>query len=179
LFTGRGFSASEQPTGVEIFLARAARHMAIPREAYLAANPAMPTPEVLADARAHFADHCASCHANNGSGDTALGRNLYPKAPDMRQLETQSLTDGEIFYIIRNGIRLSGMPAWGSGDADNDRETWGLVHFIRRLSEITPDELKQMRGLNPISRSRLAEEEMERQFLAGESPERHEHGAHH
>jgi mono/diheme cytochrome c family protein len=72
------------------------------------------TPEVLSAARSHFADHCASCHGNDGSRKTEIGWNLYPKAPDMRLPETQNLTDGEIYYIIHNGIRLTRMPAWGS-----------------------------------------------------------------
>ncbi len=43
-----------------------------------------------------------------------MGRNMYPPAPDMRLAETQQMTDGELFYIIQNGVRLTGMPAWGS-----------------------------------------------------------------
>ena len=67
----------------------------------------------MTDARAHFADHCAICHANDGSGDTPIGRALWPKAPDMRLRETQDLSDGELFWIIENGIRFTGMPALG------------------------------------------------------------------
>ncbi|MEO7144714.1 MAG: c-type cytochrome [Bryobacteraceae bacterium] len=70
---------------------------------------------MLADARAHWADHCAACHANNGSGDTAMGKHTYPPTPDMRQAETQNLTDGELFYIIQNGSRLTRMPSWVPG----------------------------------------------------------------
>ncbi len=66
---------------------------------------------------AHWADHCATCHANDGSGDTTIGRNLYPKAPDMRKAPTQDLTDGELFYIIENGVRLTGMLGVGHGPA--------------------------------------------------------------
>jgi len=66
---------------------------------------------LIAEAKAHFADHCAICHANNGSGNTEIGRNLYPKAPDMRLPQTLNLTDGELYYTIHNGIRLTGMPA--------------------------------------------------------------------
>jgi mono/diheme cytochrome c family protein len=65
----------------------------------------------------HFADHCASCHANDGSGDTELGRNLWPKAPDMRAAPTQRLTDASCFYIIEHGVRFTGMPAWSTGTA--------------------------------------------------------------
>src|SRR5689334_6476321 len=90
----RGFSAREQPTAMERLLARTARRLAVPDSVTSRANPQAATPEVLAEARAHWADHCASCHANNGSGDTEMGRNLYPRAPDMRQEATQNLTDG-------------------------------------------------------------------------------------
>ena len=69
--------------------------------------------EVLADARAHWADHCAVCHANNGSGDTMYGKTMYPRPPDMRQKDTQEMSDGELYYTIKNGVRLSGMPAFG------------------------------------------------------------------
>jgi hypothetical protein len=47
------------------------------------------------------------------SGETEIGKNLYPKAPDMRQRETQSLTESELYYIIRNGVCMTGVPAWG------------------------------------------------------------------
>ena len=178
-FQGSGFSARDTPSAIEAFLARAARRLAMTASAADEENPVTLTPEVLADARAHFADHCAVCHANNGSGDTTIGRNLYPKSPDMREAATQSLSDGELFYIITNGIRLSGMPAWGSGDAGDDHGSWALVHFIRNLSSITDDELHEMRKLNPVSQSQLAEAELERRFLEGELPAKDGHDHQH
>jgi hypothetical protein len=53
---------------------------------------------------------------------------MYPPAPDMRKERTQRMTDGELFYIIENGIRLSGMPAWG-GSEPAGQDSWKLVHF--------------------------------------------------
>jgi mono/diheme cytochrome c family protein len=123
---------------------------------------------VLAEAMVHYADHCASCHANDGSGDTALGNGLYPKPPDLRERPTQELTDGEIFYIIHNGVRLTGMPAFGQGPADEDTDSWKLVHFIRHLPSLTPDDLARMKAMNPKSRHEMEEEEAIRRFLAGE-----------
>ncbi len=86
---------------------------ALPADAALRPNPVPNTPEVLAEARAHWADHCASCHANDGSGDSLMGRRTYPPAPDMRRPETQHLSDGELFYIIQNGVRLTAIAARG------------------------------------------------------------------
>ncbi|HWW60993.1 MAG TPA: c-type cytochrome, partial [Thermoanaerobaculia bacterium] len=146
----RGFSARAEPTRVERAVARTMRHWAVPSTMRDARNPLPLTPALLADARAHFADHCASCHANDGKGQ-ALGRQMYPKAPDMTRSATQSLSDGELFSIIENGVRLTGMPAFGDGTAASQRASWALVHFIRHLPKLTPDELAAMERLNPRS----------------------------
>ena len=165
----RGLSTRTDPSQVEVMIARTMRRLATPAVVRAQKNPLEPTGAVLADGLGHFADHCASCHANNGSGQTALGQNLFPKAPDMRAADTQSLSDGELFTIIENGIRLTGMPAWGDGTEASAAGSWGLVHFIRRLPSLTPDELTRMEALNPKSPDQFRQEEEMRRFLEGES----------
>src|SRR5687767_6866489 len=98
-FALQGVSAKSEPGAMEISVSRAARHALIPASARGRQNPEASTPEVLRLGMEHWADHCASCHANDGSGETEIGRNLYPRAPDMRQPDTQQLSDGELFYI--------------------------------------------------------------------------------
>jgi len=159
----RGFSARDAPSPMEAYIAKMARTLSVPASERNAKNPFTPTPEVLEEARAHFADHCATCHGNDGRGKTEIGQKLYPKAPDMRQPETQNLTDGEIYYIIHNGIRLTGMPAWG--DPGKDDDSWKLVLFIRHLPQMPPQEMKEMERFNPKSAADRAEEEEEQQFL--------------
>jgi mono/diheme cytochrome c family protein len=146
------------------------RRLATPSAVRDLPNPVSPSPDVLDEGLGHFADHCAICHANDGSGDTAIGRNLYPKAPDMRQTDTQSLSDGELFSMIENGIRLTGMPAWGTGTPEGARSSWALVHFIRRLPTLTQAEIARMEALNPKTTEQLQEEENIRRFLRGEDP---------
>lgn len=163
-----GTSAREEPTALEAFVARRVRGWSMPLEARGTVNPLPATDEVLAQAREHFADHCALCHGNDGRGQTSLGRNLYPKAPDMQLPATQSLSDGQLFSIITNGVRHTGMPAWGEGTEEDNRQTWALVHFIRRLPELTPEEAADMERFNPRSRAELEEEESIRRFLEGE-----------
>ena len=163
-----GLSARAEPGRLETRLARAVRGMAVPRDVRGRANPVAATPEVLADALAHFADHCAPCHANNGSGDTDMGRGLFPKSPDMRNELTQKLTDGELFYIIEEGVRFTGMPAWGDGSAKSEDASWRLVHVIRHLPALSPDELERMESLNPKSPDEIRQQLEEEQFLAGE-----------
>jgi len=166
--SGRGFSAREKPSSLESFFARKVRYLATPPDARTLRNPVPLTAEALRSARLHFADHCASCHANDGSGETDLGQGLYPPAPDMRLAETQDLTDGELFYIIDNGIRFTGMPGWGTGDPEGEKSTWELFHFIRKLSELTDEELEEMRQNNPRNPQEVLEEDAVRRFLEEE-----------
>ena len=166
----RGLSTRTEPSRMEEFAARTMRTLATPRSVRRLRNPVAASDAVLSEALEHFADHCAVCHANDGSGDTAIGRGLYPKAPDMRAGATQSLTDGELFSIIENGIRLTGMPAWGDGTPEGEGASWGLVHFIRRLPQLTAEEIERMESLNPKTPAQLREEEDTRRFLRGETP---------
>jgi mono/diheme cytochrome c family protein len=161
-----GFSARAQPSLPERLVARATRRLTVPRAGRDARNPIPFSPEIWAEARAHFADHCATCHGNDGRGHTDMGRNLYPKAPDMRLPDTQRLTDGELYWIIQNGVRLTGMPAWGDG-SDSDVDTWKLVHFVRHLADLTDEQVEEMEAVNPKTASELEEERQDRMFLEG------------
>jgi mono/diheme cytochrome c family protein len=181
----RGLSTRDEPSRVEEFVAHRMRRLATPRDLRSLTNPVQQTPAVLQEGLEHFADHCAVCHANNGSGDTEIGRGLYPRAPDMRAAATQGLSDGELFSIIENGVRLTGMPAWGTGTPDGERASWTLVRFIRHLPALTDDEVSRMEALNPKSAQQWREEEEARRFLAGEdantpapSPHRHDGAKH-
>jgi mono/diheme cytochrome c family protein len=141
-----GFSAREKPAAYEVFLARRLRRLASEPGAERLRNPVEMTPLAIAEARDHFADHCAVCHANNGSGKTAINAGLYPPAPDMRREQTQELSDGELFYIIRNGVRFTGMPGWGGEDEEN----WKLAGFIRHLPRLSPKEIELMKETNHL-----------------------------
>jgi mono/diheme cytochrome c family protein len=162
-----GLSARAQPTLMETAIAQSVRRLATPARMRAARNPVLLTADALADGRAHWADHCATCHANDGSGNTEVGRNLYPKTPDMRQPRTQELTDGELFSIIKNGVRLTGMPAWGDPAGHDDADNWKLVHFIRHLPKLTPEEIAEMEKLNPKSPEEWQQMQNEAAFLAG------------
>ena len=157
--------------------------MAIPKSAKETRNPVAFSPDILAEAMAHFADHCAFCHANDGSGDTPIGKGLYPKPPDLRRADTQSFTDGELSYIIHNGIRLTGMPAFGDESSrEPDADSWKLVHFIRHLPAISAEELERMKDLNPKTPDEFRKKEDTKRFLKSETektdepqPKRHKH----
>jgi mono/diheme cytochrome c family protein len=173
-----GLSSRAKPTAFESMLARNARHLAIPATAGKQQNPAAETPENLRDARLHFADHCAICHANDGRGDTLIGRNLYPKPPDLRREETQKLADGELFWIIENGVRFTGMPAFG-GAQGSEQDSWKLVRFIRHLPRLTEEERMEMERYNPKGPEDLEEEQEENDFLRGAPMQQKPEGTHH
>ncbi len=183
LLIRRGISARKEPSAMETALARAVRHIAIPKIDREEENPwaSVATPEVLKDAREHFADHCSQCHANDGSGKTEMGQYLYPRAPDMRLAATQNLSDGELYYIIRNGVPLTGMPAWGEANTPQDDDSWQLVLFIRHLPKLTAEEIKDMEHYNPVGEmEREEEKELEEVPNAGNpsgksAPEHHHH----
>ena len=159
--------ARQAPSRTEAALSRGLRSLLVPSNAKQSKNPFTPSPEVLQESARHFADHCASCHGNDGGGNTEVGRNLYPPAPDMRLADTQQLSDGELYYIIHNGIRWTGMPAWGEPGNSNDQDSWKLVLFIRHLPNLTAGELHEMERFNPKSDVDREEEKAEQEFLKG------------
>ena len=165
-----GISTTSPPGRVETAVARVARTTMIPSAARRSRNPEPATSEHIRSGLEHWADHCASCHANDGSGETEMGRHLYPPAPDMRQAATQNLTDGELFFIIENGVKLTGMPAWSTDTEESARSTWHLIHFIRQLPSLSEAELAEMEELNPRSAADWRALEEERRFLSGEVP---------
>jgi mono/diheme cytochrome c family protein len=172
-----GVSAKAKPSALEVVMARRARHMALPSASRALTNPVAATEETLRDGRLHFADHCAICHGNDGSCDTMMGSGLYPKPPDLRLAETQKLSDGELFWIIENGVRFTGMPAFSSPHSSPE-DSWKLVHFIRHLPQLTAEERLEMERNNPKSPADRLEEQQENDFLNGTTPAAPA-GAHH
>jgi len=166
--------ARQAPSSIELALARRLRSFSMPSDARRSKNPFTISPDILREASRHFADHCATCHANDGGGNTEMGRNLYPPAPDMRLAATQQLTDGELYYIIHNGVRWTGMPAWGEPGGD-DADSWKLVLFIRHLPDINAGELHDMERFNPKSAAEQEEEKQEEDFLNGTPAEAPSH----
>jgi mono/diheme cytochrome c family protein len=165
IFAG-GFSARSKPGWLEASLARFALGHSVSASEREMRNPIAPSADSLKEARDHFADHCASCHANNGSGHTMYGDGLNPPPPDLRLTATQEKTDGELYSIIQNGVRMSGMPAFGA-PGERDESTWKLVAFIRHLPTLTAGEELEMQKANPVSPSELEEQKEEDDFLRG------------
>lgn len=165
-----GLSARATPGPLETAVARRVRALAVPGEYANLTNPVLRNEESTRNGMAHFADHCAVCHANDGSGETEMGKGLFPQAPDMRAAATQDLSDGELFYIIEHGIRFTGMPAWGTGTLEGEESSWHLVNFVRHLPNLTSEEVDEMAEMNPKPPAEIRQQIEEEQFLRGEDP---------
>lgn len=141
-FTRNGLSARTDPPAIEKAVAERVRWLSIPSGAKTKVNPLARDPNAWQDGGRHFEDHCALCHEENGSGKTEIGRNVYPKVPDLRLEDTQRLSDGALYFVIANGVRYTAMPAWAEEHTPN--EIWKMVSFIRKLPTITPQELEKV-----------------------------------
>jgi hypothetical protein len=167
----RGLTSRRSAGATETAIARWVRDWSLPAEYGQLRNPVACGGDTLRDARAHWADHCAGCHANNGGGDSMFGKTLFPRPPDMRGAATQNESDGALYYAIDNGVPLTGMPAFGKPGPD-DADSWKLVCFIRHLPSLSAEEEWEMRKLNPKTDSEREEERAEELFLNGGTKER-------
>jgi predicted CXXCH cytochrome family protein len=145
LLIHHGFRATNQPSGLETVVARAARNYSIPSAAGNEKNPLEASAQNLQDGRDEFLAKCQTCHGHDGSGLTPVGQSLYPRVPDLRAAPSQNLTDGEIHYIIENGVELTGMPAWGNPHQAQNVDGWKLVLYVRSLRPLTQPEQAQER----------------------------------
>ncbi|MGE0393412.1 MAG: cytochrome c [Vicinamibacterales bacterium] len=143
------------------------RTFSVPGDVAARANPVPATAEVLRDARAHYADHCAVCHAADGSGDTAMGRGFSPRPPDLRAGATQRQRDGVLFQAIERGVRFTGMPAFTTGTPDGEAASWALVHLIREMPRWTAADVEDVRARQPRPPADVRREIEEERFLAG------------
>lgn len=143
LLVRRGFRATTTPTAWETLAAHTLRGLSVPALERSAKNPFVASSDSLQQGRELFVTQCAVCHGIDGSGKTQPGLNLYPRVPDLRATSTQNLSDGEIHYIIENGVQLTGMPAWGNPHLESSGNSWKLVLFIRSLRPLSTEEQSQ------------------------------------
>ena len=139
LFLGSGIfvsqfnlSALPEPGQREAYLATKAKHFLVRRGSRTGIPPAPPDLQVsVAEGDKLFGTECGACHGLSGNKATDAGRWMYPRAADLTSSEVQGYSDRELFWIVKNGIRLSGMPAFAR--VESDEHIWDLVRFVRTL----------------------------------------------
>ena len=129
-----GCTADKHPSQDETGLANAAKDVAIPLEAGKMQNPLPDSAEVVSQGREVYLGSCAQCHGGDGRGDSEIGHAMNPPAMDLTSAHVQHWSDAELFWIVQNGVRLTGMPAWKSSLSEN--ETWELARFIHELPSL-------------------------------------------
>lgn len=143
------------------------RTFSVPADVAARANPVVASPEVLREARAHYADHCAVCHGVDGAGDTSMGRGFSPRPPDLRAGATQRQPDGVLFHAIERGVRFTGMPGFATGTPEGESASWALVHLIRSMPRWTAADAAAIRAMQPRPPGEVQRELDEERFLAG------------
>ncbi|HML93012.1 cytochrome c [Methyloceanibacter sp.] len=101
-----------------------------------------------------YAEMCSSCHLAPGMERTEISRGLYPRAPELRR--GSRATPAEDFWVVKHGIKATGMPAWGV--THSDKLLWDIVAFVRRLPELSSDEYKEIINRAPRSHDEIMEE---------------------
>lgn len=145
VFTGSfNTSAEDPPSKMERRLAEFALNKSVARRAPNRKNPLPATPETLRGGLAHFRENCVICHGAPGVDPGEIGQGLNPGAPDLTLPRVQARTDGQLYWLVDEGIRMTGMPAFGPTHGEN--ELWQIVAFLRHLPEITEEEKAQLKG---------------------------------
>ena len=131
-FTQFDLSALQNPGQAETFLANQAKRILI----YRSSRSGIPSPPnnpqaSLEQGETLYGNYCGMCHGSDGHTLTDNGRWMYPRASDLTSASVQQYSDPELFWIIKNGIRFSGMP--GFGKVESDEHIWNLVKYIRTL----------------------------------------------
>ena len=129
-----GCTANKKPYSFENALANMAKDAVIPIEARNVKNPVPPSDEAIKAGQQVYLQSCALCHGTDGHGYTNLGRGMYPPAMDLTSPHVQHWSDADLFWIIQNGIRLTGMPSWKSTISATD--SWRLAQFIHALPRL-------------------------------------------
>jgi len=125
-------SASSPHSGLVNWLLSTTSHASIERRARDVEVPDLDDALVLAGVN-DFNSMCAGCHGAPGRGPDAMGQGLNPPAPDLGG-ESADLTPAELFWVTKNGIKMTGMPAWGATHGDD--AIWPVVAFMTRLPEL-------------------------------------------
>jgi mono/diheme cytochrome c family protein len=128
-------NADVPPSVLETRFIPIAVHASVSKHAQQQPNPVAPTDENLIAGGEVYAELCARCHGMPGRPASVLGASFYPPAPQFA-VQPAAYTEAELFWIVKHGIRNTGMPAWGR--LLTNQEIWRVVAVLRRLNSLPP-----------------------------------------
>ena len=97
-------------------------------------------PANVAGAVKHFAEHCATCHGGPGTNRAEFAEGMYPQPPDLKAVSGR-YTAGELFWILKNGIKMSGMPSMAD---DGDPMLWATVALLQKLPGMSAEDYNDL-----------------------------------
>lgn len=133
-------AATDPHTQLEYFVLNTTMENSVRRHAQGIAAPSF-SDSMVNRGLEHFRDNCVTCHGAPGVGAGAIGKGITPSPPDLAE-EAKDWAAQELFWIIKHGIKMSGMPAWGP--THKDEELWAIVAFVRQLPELSPEDYQAM-----------------------------------
>ena len=143
IYSGSYNVAATQPhSKITLWLINEMREASIEHHSKGIKAPSTTGPNMIREGVEHFHEMCRLCHGSPGFDKEEFGEGLYPKPPDLASKDIQQESDPEIFWVLKNGIKLTGMPAFGPTHDDN--ELWGMVYVVRRLPGLKPEQYKEM-----------------------------------
>lgn len=145
--------ADRRPFTIESLAAGAIRRVFLPLHAVSAPRPPTIDAAKLVEGRRIYLQSCSMCHGATGAADVPLANSFYPPVPDLRSTVGHR-SDRELFSTIRDGIRLTGMPAWRS--TLNEGQTWAVVAYVRRLASRRSTSKQDSRLASPDDLRKLA-----------------------
>lgn len=137
-------AAAPPPGPIESFVGNVAYEGSLARRAPHTTDPYKNDPAVIQDGFAHFHENCVMCHGAPDVKPAELAKGLHPDAPELSADDTQAMSDGELFWTVKNGVRMTGMPAFSPTHTDD--EIWKIIAFMRHLNHLTPEEKAQLRA---------------------------------
>lgn len=110
----------------------------------------LPASADLAEGFEHYRVTCLHCHGAPTVQRETWAHDMLPTPPELWQPEVQGAPDGELFYIVNNGIRMSGMPAFGPNHQEKD--IWNMVAIIRQLNKLTDQQVRELQHVAELYR---------------------------
>jgi mono/diheme cytochrome c family protein len=137
-------AAVSPPSKMETKIANFTLKRSVARRAPRTSNPMAASPETWRAGLSHYKENCVMCHGAPGVDESEFGQGLNPPAPDLTLPAIQKMSDGELFWIVSNGIRMTGMPAFSP--THKPEEVWKIVSFVRHLPELTDEEQRALKS---------------------------------
>ena len=138
------FTATREPGFVEGTVAPWAYDRWIESNAKAQENPIQSQSQAIAAGLEHYRGTCLQCHGAPDVKGEAFALGMSPSPPELSGSEVQELSDSELFWVIKHGVRMTGMP--GFGPHHTDTELWQIVTFVRHLPELSSEETEALRG---------------------------------